>query len=425
VNAVVALVDCNSFYASCERTFNPALWNRPVAVLSNNDGCVVARTDEVKALGIALGTPYFKCADAMKKNNVAVFSSNYTLYGDMSQRVMEVLSRFSPEIEVYSIDEAFLSLSGLGSQNLNQYAGTIRWTVETWTGIPVSVGLAATKTLAKVANRIAKKNKRLGGIQSLVGLSPSEIDEILDAVPVESVWGIGGQTEKKLKERGVFTARQYKHADPKWIRKQFNIVGLRTQEELWGKPRLSLDDAPAPKQQIICSRSFGRPVTALDELEESVSDYASQAAVKLRAQKSVVKVLQVYIATNPFKGGPQYCNAVQVVFPSATADTFELVRFARRSVGKIFKPGYEYKKAGVVLTGLTPDDGNQTDLFWNSDGPRRQKLMECLDGINQKHGMGAIQVASAGIAKPWKMLREFESPHYTTRLSDLPIVRTV
>ena len=425
MSTVFALVDCNNFYASCERVFNPMLWKRPVAILSNNDGCIVARSDEVKALGIAAGTPYFKCKEIIKKNNVAVLSSNYALYGDMSQRVMETLSQFTQEFEIYSIDESFLSLSGFKYHSLDQYAQKIKNTVEKWTGIPVTVGVAPTKTLAKIASRIAKKDKSLGGVYNLTGLSQLEIDHILEKVPVGKVWGIGRQSEKRLKEHSISNAKQFKYADSKWVKQYFKIVGLRTQEELWGKSCLSLDEIPAPKKQIICSRSFGRPVTGLEDLREAVSEYTSQAAVRLRKQRSVAKILQIYITTNHFKDEPQYYNATQVTFPSATSDTFELVRFACRSVEKIFKPGYKYKKAGVLLTGLIPEDENQINMFWNPYTTQKQKLMECLDSINEKYGMGSVQIASAGIVKPWQMRREIKSPNYTTCWSEIPIVKAI
>ena len=425
MSKVFALVDCNNFYASCERVFNPMLWKRPVVVLSNNDGCIVARSDEVKTLGIAGGTPYFKCEEIIKKNNVAVLSSNYALYGDMSQRVMETLSQFARDFEIYSIDESFLSLSGFKHYSLDQYAQKIKDTVEKWTGIPVTVGIATTKTLAKIASRIAKEDKSLGGIYNLTDLSQLEIDHILEKIPVGKIWGIGRQSEKKLKEHSILNGKQFKHANPKWVRQYFTIVGLRTQEELWGRSCLSLDEIPTPKKQIICSRSFGRPVSVLEDLIEAISEYTSQAAVKLRKQKSVARILQTYITTNRFNDEPQYCNSIQATFPNATSDTFELVRSACTSVEKIFKPGYKYKKAGVLLTDLFPENKTQMNLFCDNYSPQKQRLMECLDSINEKYGSGSVQIASAGIVKPWQMRREIKSPSYTTSWTEIPVVKAI
>ncbi|MGD8512824.1 MAG: Y-family DNA polymerase [Deltaproteobacteria bacterium] len=418
---IFALVDCNNFYASCERVFNPTVMNRPVAVLSNNDGCVVARSDEVKALGVVLGTPYFKCQKQVRKHNIAIFSSNYTLYGDMSQRVMETLEQFTPDIEIYSIDEAFLSLSGFEHLNLYQYGRNIRRTVEKWTGIPVSIGIAATKTLAKIATRIAKKEKSSRGVCSLV--NDSRLDDVLEAIPVEHIWGIGRRSAKKLHARGLYNAKQFKYANAKWVKKHLTVVGLRIQQELWETSCIPLEQFPPPKKQIICSRSFGRPVTSLHDLREAVSDYTHQAAMKLRKQKSLAEVLKVYIATNRFKAELQYCNAIHVTFPSATADSFQLARFACRCVERIFRSGYRYKKAGVVLAGLIPEGECQADLFWNTSSLRKQKLMDGLDVINEKYGHGSIQIASAGIHQPWQMKRGFMSPHYTTRWKDIPVVK--
>ncbi len=421
MSKIFALVDCDNFYASCERVFNPEVWNRPVAILSNNDGCIIARSNEVKAMGISAGTPFFKCRNQIQKNNVAVFSSNYTLYGDMSQRVMETLQQFTPDLEIYSIDEAFLSLSGFEYQDLDQYGPKIKKTVEQWTGIPVSVGIAATKTLAKIATRIAKKEKRFNGYYNL--LNASQLDDILGEVPIEKIWGIGRQSAKKLQAHQIYNAKQFKYANPKWVKKHFTVVGLRTQQELWETSCIPLDQFPPPKKQIICSRSFSHPVTSLQELREAVSEYTCQAAVKLRKQKSVAQVLQVYITTNRFKRSPQYCNAIQVHFPGSTSDPFQLVNFACRGMERIFKPGYRYKKAGIVLTGLIPEDKNQADFFWKPSSPSKRKLIKSLDFLNEKYGYGSIQIASAGIHQPWQMKRDFKSPHYTTRWNDIPVAK--
>ncbi|MBW2196240.1 MAG: SOS mutagenesis and repair protein UmuC, partial [Deltaproteobacteria bacterium] len=287
---------------------------------------------------------------------------------------METLQQFTPDLEIYSIDEAFLSLSGFEHQNLDQYGLKIKKTVEQWTGIPVSVGIAATKTLAKIATRIAKKEKCFNGFYNL--LNASQLDDILGEVPIEKIWGIGRRSAKKLKIHQIYNAKQFKYANPKWVKKHFTVVGLRTQQELWEISCIPLDQFPPPKKQIVCSRSFGHPVTK---------------------QKSVAQVLQVYITTNRFKRGPQYCNAIQVHFPCATSDSFRLVDFACRGVERIFKPGYRYKKAGIVLTGLIPEDENQADFFWKPSSPSKRKLMKSLDFLNEKYGHGSIRIASSGI----------------------------
>ncbi|HDQ44809.1 MAG TPA: Y-family DNA polymerase [bacterium] len=416
-----ALIDCNNFYVSCERVFDPALRNRPVVVLSNNDGCIVARSDEVKTLGIGNGTPLFRCRDRLDRHGTAVLSSNYALYGDMSRRVMETLSRFSPEIETYSIDEAFLSLAGFQRRDTTRYAGEIKKTVERWTGIPVTVGVAETKTLAKIATRLAKKDPGMRGICNLMGFP--RLEEILEGIPVEKIWGVGTASARKLRRSGIGTARQFRHADPKWVRKHFRVVGLRTQRELWGEACIPLEEEPPPKKQIVCSRSFGRPVTTLQDLRESVADYAAQAASNLRRQGSLARILQVYIATNPFNGGPQHTGGIQVRFPTPTSDSLQLVRFACRSVERIFKPGFHYKKAGVMLLELTPGSRMQTDVFWPHTTEKIDSLMQAMDQINGRFGAGSVQIASSGIAKNWRMRRSFKSPRYTTQWEDLPVVK--
>ena len=419
----VALVDCNNFYASCERAFNPAIWYRPVAVLSNNDGCIIARSEEVKILGIKLGTPYFKCQDLLRKHNVAVFSSNYALYGDISQRVMELLRDFTPELEIYSIDEAFLSLTGFERQGLENYAREIRKRVLTWIGIPTTIGIASTKTLAKIATSIAKKDKSSKGVLDLTKMSSVEMDEILKQIPVGKIWGIGRQSENKLHEQGISSAFGFKYAEPKWIKKQFKVVGLRTQRELWGESCLIFDEIPNSKKQIICSRSFGRPVTSLDDLKEAVAEYASQAAYKLRKQNSSTKIVQVYITTNRFNQEPQYTNAIQMTFPVATSNSLEIAHFAGHCVERIFKSGYRYKKAGVILLDIVPESETQLDVFWKSQTRNSGDLMKSMDLINEKFGAGSIRIASEGISKPWRMRRENKSPHFTTCWNEIPVVK--
>jgi len=417
---VFALVDCNNFYASCERVFIPKLEGMPIVVLSNNDGCVVARSNEAKALGIGMGVPEFKIRSLLRVHNVQVFSSNYTLYGDMSQRVMETLEQFCLDLEIYSIDEAFLSLSGFTSRNLTDYGQIIRATVKRWTGLPVSVGIAETKTLAKIANRVAKKTPDLGGVFDL--LACPDRDALLGRVAVEDVWGIGRNHAHMLKQHGITTALQLSVADDQWIRKHMGVVGLRLVMELRGVSCLELDQCPAPKQGITCSRAFGKSVTTLTEMEEAVSSYTARAAEKLRAENLAVTTITVFLKTNEFKNTPQYSNALTFKLPVATDTTSELIRAALQGIRNIYREGYLYKKAGIMFTGLVPVSQVQTDLFDSQDRARSKKLMAALDSVNNRFGAGTLQYASSGLAKAWKTQFQRRSPAYTTDWEELPIV---
>ena len=358
---VFALVDCNNFYASCERVFNPMLEGQPIVVLSNNDGCVVARSNEAKALGIGMGVPEFQIRSLLRARHVQVFSSNYTLYGDMSQRVMETLEQFCPDLEVYSIDEAFLSLVGFALRDLIEYGRQIRRTVKQWTGIPVSVGIAETKTLAKIANRIAKRTPDTGGVFDL--LACSDRDALLGRVPVEEVWGIGRNYAHVLIQHGITTAVQLREVDDQWIRTHMGIVGLRLVMELRGVSCLDLEQCPAPKQSLTCSRAFGTLINTLAEMEEAVSVYTSRVAEKLRGERLAATVLTVFLTTNEFKDGPQYSNTLTLKLPIATDSTADLIRCALQGIRAIYRDGYHYKKAGVMLTGLVPASQTQADLF--------------------------------------------------------------
>jgi len=419
INNIYALVDCNNFYASCERVFNPKLWTRPVAVLSNNDGCIVARSQEVKDMGIPMGAPYFKYRDVLEKNNTAVFSSNYTLYGDMSQRIMEILEGFADRLEVYSIDEAFLRLNGFEHLNLEKCGKKIRSTVLRGTGIPVSVGIAKTKTLAKVANKLAKKN---GGTYNLI--DHPDINAVLDKFDVSDVWGIGRQYTKFLNKYNIKNARQLKYADDAWIRKHMTVVGLRTVWELRGISCLQLEQAPPPKKEICTSRSFGKAVETFPEMREAVADYTSRAAEKLRKQRSVAGNILVFITTNRFKDEPQYTNYIQVNLPSPTSCSFDLVQHALFGLKKIFKTGFRYKKCGILLTDICPADQVQTNLFSdNRYDPKAGKLMKVMDQINHRYGAKTINIATSGHRKKWDMKRDMKSPHYTTDWNELPVVK--
>ncbi len=419
---IFALVDCNNFYASCERVFNPKLNGQPLVVLSNNDGCVVARSNEAKALGIAMGVPEFQIRPLLRVHHVQVFSSNYTLYGDMSQRVMETLEQFCPDLEIYSIDEAFLSLSGFPWYSPTEYGHSIRSTVKRWTGLPVSVGIAETKTLAKIANRIAKRTPDTGGVFDL--LACQDRDALLSRVAVGDVWGIGPNHARLLKQHGIITAQQLAGADDQWIRKRMGVVGLRLVMELRGVSCLDLEQCPAPKQSLTCSRAFGTLINTLAEMEEAVSVYTSRVAEKLRRERLAATVLTVCLTTNEFKEGPQYSNSLTLNLPVVTDSTSELIRCALQGIRAIYRDGYLYKKAGVVLTGLVPANQTQADLFDAKDHGKSKRLMSALDSINDRWGAGTLHYASSGITKAWKTQFHRRSPAYTTDWNALPVVTT-
>lgn len=422
----IALVDCDNFYVSCERVFNLRLKDKPVVVLSNNDGCIVARSQEAKDLGIPMGAPFFQYKNLIQNHEVQVHSSNYALYGDMSRRVMETLKCFSPKVEIYSIDEAFLDLTGFSDKNLTKYGNLIRNTVKQHIGIPVTIGTAPTKVLAKIATRIAKKDKNLHGVFDIT--SHPKPDKLLATVAVEDVWGIGSQYTKLLNSQGILTARDLKYASPQWIRKHLTIVSLRILRELNGEPCIPLEELPPPKKGIASSRSFGKPVETLEEMTEAISEYVSRAAQKLRLQNSVASFLQVYISTNRFKQGPQYANLITSTFLTPTAFTPELIRKARECIQQIYQPGYKYQKAGVFLGGIIPQSQRQLSLFSQENLKERNKrteLMATLDKVNRRLGNNTLQVASQGTTKTWKMNQSFISPHYTTRWQEIPVVKAL
>ncbi|MDN3506724.1 MAG: Y-family DNA polymerase [Simkaniaceae bacterium] len=405
-NECFFLIDCNSFFVSCERVFNPKLWKRPVVVLSNNDGCVVARSREAKALGIPMGAPAFKYDKLFNQQGVFVYSSNYTLYGDMSHRVMQVLEQFSSEMEVYSIDEAFLIVDDTDPITL---AREIRRRVYRWTGIPVSVGIGKTKTLAKVANHIAKKKQEHKGVFLF------ESDQDLARFPLEDIWGIGRRLAPRLKGRGILTPLQLKMAPNEWIRKHFSVTLLKTVLELRGTPCLKLEEVYAKKKSITCSRSFGTPITELKELEEAASSYIARAAEKLRRQGSLAEHLTVYLCTSFFIENP-YSNSASASFPLATDYTPDLITAAKSLLKAIYRPGYAYKKVGVIFNDLS--NSCQQDLFCKR-GPFHTKSMQVLDQINASYGKTTLQFAAEGIEKPWKMRREQTSSHFTTNWDQL------
>ncbi|GMV83717.1 MAG: SOS mutagenesis and repair protein UmuC [Planctomycetota bacterium] len=412
----VALVDCNNFYASCERVFNPALEGVPVVVLSNNDGCIVARSNEVKALGVKMGIPYFQAKGVLDRAGAKVFSSNYALYGDLSRRVMQVLGRFTPEVEVYSIDEAFLELAGIGG-DLTEYGWTIRQTVKRWTGIPVSVGIAATKTLAKIAAEVAKSRKLWVYAMPLHGR-----EEILSGIRVEDVWGIGPAWAERLKRRGADTALKLARLDLAWVRPSMGVVGERTVRELRGESCLELEDAPPKRKEICTSRSFSAPTGCKADVREALATYAARAAVKLRGQGSAAGVLTAFLHTDQFKAGPQHYGSRSVRLDPPSNDTSVLTRQAARLLDALWRPGHRYRKCGVILADLCAQGCVQQTLF-SADDPRSRRLMVALDGINAEWGPGALRYAAEGFAKDWHMKSETRSPRYTTHWGELPCVR--
>jgi DNA polymerase V len=416
---IYALVDCNNFYASCERVFQPSLRDIPIVVLSNNDGCIVARSNEAKALGIAMGTPYFKAKPVIEKNNVKVFSSNYTLYGDMSARVMETLGNFTPEMEIYSIDEAFLNLAGF-TQNLTEYAREIRDTVLKWTGLGVSVGIAETKTLSKVANRLAKKSERANGVLDL--LDSPHLEVALQRTDVGDVWGVGRKTAKKLNAVGILNALQLRDMDIGWVKKTFGVTGERTVYELRGVCCFSLEHQPPPQKGITVSRSFGKEIASCQGLKQAVAKYVARAAEKLRQQKIAAGTITVFAMTNRFDKNNRYYNADTITFPAATIDTSQMLANAMLSVEAIYRDGAKFKKAGVMLGALVDEKKVQRNLFDKTDQSKLNQLMKTVDTINKKMDK-PITWAAEGLNQPWLTKFEHRSKRYTTNWKELPVVQ--
>lgn len=406
----IALVDCNNFYVSCERVFNPKLWNRPVVVLSNNDGCVIARSKEAKALGIPMGAPAFQYLDFFRKHDVVTCSSNYALYGDMSKRVMEVLSSFACDMQVYSIDEAFLVLD---DKDLENRAREMRRLVYQLTGIPVSVGISTTKTLAKVANHFAKKDDRYDGVFILKDLA------LLRELPVKEVWGIGRQITLKLAGQGVRTAWDLSQANDQWIKKNLSVVGLRTAWELRGVAAIPLNEEPPPKKAIMSSKSFGRPLTELTDIAEALSSYTARAAEKLRAQNGVAGYLEVFLMTNPFQSEKYYGNNVHIVLQQPTDYTPTLISAAKRGLKHIFREGLSYKKVGIMLGGLGARECFQQDLFAPPGDGRQEMVVKVVDKMNQRRGRKVMRWAAEGTLQPWKMKQHQLSNRFTSRWEEI------
>lgn len=419
----IALVDVNNFYASCETIFNPKLAGRPVVVLSNNDGCVVARSAEAKALGIKMAVPWFQLKDLAKQHDIVALSSNYTLYADMSNRVMSILADMAPSQEVYSIDECFLDLTGIA--DLVTHGRDIRERIRQWTGLPVCVGIASTKTRAKLANHVAKKRPQWQGVFDIESLSQSEQDQLLSEIEVGEVWGVGRKISARLQAMGIHTVQQLRDADAKAIRDQFSVVVERTVEELRGIACIEIETDTPNKQQIISSRSFGQEVESFEDLREAVLSYIARAAEKLRSQESIAGAVQVFIHTNLFKlNQPSYSRSFLYPLPTPTDDTLMLGRHAVAGLGRIYRKGYRYKKAGVMLTDLSPKAMRQATLFDDTTAQeRRERLNAALDRVNLKYGRGTAAVAGAGIRKVWTMQRGNLSPEYTTSWEGLPSAR--
>ncbi|MBD1158031.1 Y-family DNA polymerase [Pelagibacterales bacterium SAG-MED17] len=416
----IALIDCNSFYVSCERLFNPKIRKKPVVVLSNNDGCIISRSTEAKALGIKMGEPYFKAKDIIVKNKVEVFSSNYSLYGDLSRRVMRTLKRFNSAIEVYSIDEAFLDLSNFSDSEVEKVGKEIRETVLKWTGIPTSIGIAKTKTLSKVANHIAKKKE--SGVTSLIGIE--NIDPILEKVEINDVWGVGRQLTKFYHKNGIYNAKQLKNKSNTWVKKNSNVLGSRTAMELRGIPCIDIETTQSKRKSCVVSRSFGQRIEKYQELKEAVANYCLNASEKIRSESLIAKSITVFVRTSPFQSRfGYYSNSKTIDFAISTNNSIEIVKTALVALDSIFKNGYRYQKAGVMLTGLSNEDGSK-NLFSSEKDEKIKGLMKSIDNTNYRYGRSTLSLASAGVQKRWNMRREHSSKIDTADFYLLPTIST-
>lgn len=423
-----AVVDCNSFYCSCERLFQPSLANWPVVVLSNNDGCIIALTDEAKKLGVGMAAPFYQNRDLIRENNIAVFSSNYNLYGDLSKRVMITLKDLVGEenVEVYSIDESFLDLETVPGERLHGWARELKDTVETWTGIKVSIGIGPTKVLAKMANRLAKKDKK--GTEGVMVLDTEQkIINALERTPVEDIWGVGRQYAIKLKNLGIDSALRLSELPLEWARKNLGgVVGMRLLMELKGESCLSMKDPLEEKKMIATTRMFGRPVSELNELKEAVAAYTSRAAEKLRRQYSAASQVDVFVVTNgrvdeKYRYNPQ-ARHNKATLPKATSVTSELIHYATPLVDSLFEPGLKYLKAGVILGGIVPDSSIQANLFGTESPNRNKELMDAMDNINFSMRGDVVKYLASGLKRNWKMRQELRSDRYTTRWEELFLV---
>lgn len=428
-----ALVDGNNFYVSCERVFRPSLAIHPVVVLSNNDGCAIARSNEAKALGIAMGAPWFEIEHLAQSAGLVALSANFALYGDMSDRMMSLAAGLGPAQEIYSIDESFIDLSGVRGCLLAR-GFKVRERILDWIGIPCCVGMGATKTLAKLANHVAKTAERKPGsypaamaqVCDLSVLAPAALEEVLAATAVNEVWGVGRRLTAQLSESGIHTALDLARLEPSMVRRRWSVVLERTVRELQGMPCIALELASARKQEIACTRSFGHPVTRLQDLSEAVTEFASQAAYKLRSQGSLAGQVLVFIRTSPFRPEAQYSRSISMPLRRPSADTGLIVAAALRSLRAIYRPGYQLAKAGVMLLELQPSTVLQAELdLQRHDAPDRSGLMATMDDLNQRYGRGTVKMASSGLAgdrRAWAMKQERRTPGYTTCWADMPVV---
>jgi len=415
----LALVDCNNFYVSCERVFRPDLKNTPVVVLSNNDGCVVSRSNEAKALGIKMGQPWFQCQALADEHGILALSSNYALYADMSNRVMAILGEYAPRHEVYSIDECFVDLTGI--PYLKETSYQMRERVMAWTGIPVCVGIGPTKTLAKLANHVAKKHPRSRGMFNYNDLTPAQQDNLLSRIAVEEVWGVGRKLTVRLAEHGIHTAQDLRVAHLPTLRATFGVVMERTQRELQGIACVDIEDIAPAKKQIVASRSFGQAVHDVNVLKDAMTTFVANACTKLRAQNSHASVIQVFLQTNRFRRDqPQYMPSLSVPLPQPTNDSLVVNRWADYLVGRMFKPDYAYKKAGIMLSEITPITYLQSDWLEPVQSPSAN-LMTAVDALNKRFGRGFVKISTQGAFSQWQMRQERKSPNYTTDWTALPL----
>jgi DNA polymerase V len=420
---MIALVDCNNFYASCERLFNPSLEGKPVVVLSNNDGCVIARSNEAKELGIEMGAPAFMIEEFLGKNNVAVFSSNYVLYGSLSNRVIKTIQAFAPAIEVYSIDEAFIDMSELTHCDLFELGKAIRSKVRADVGIPVTIGIAPSKTLAKMANRYAKKSCKGIGVHCLD--STEKIKEVLAATAIADVWGIGSQHGRRLKWMGIKTAADFiEKLNPEWIRKNMSVVGERMYNELRGIPSIEWEEIVKPRKVICTSRSFGKMLSDKKDIKEALANYAASCAAKLRKQNSCAGSITVMIQTNIHRTqDKQYSRSVNLQMPVATNSSVEIIAHAMKGLDLIFRENYNYKKTGVIVSDIVPESEVQQSLFDSTNRNKEAKIMQSLDGLNAQFGKDLVRFAVQGYARNWRLRQEKLSPCYTTRINEVFTIR--
>jgi DNA polymerase V len=429
-----ALVDGNNFYVSCERVFRPSLNGRPVVVLSNNDGCAIARSNEAKALGIKMGAPWFQIRHLAESDGLVALSANFALYGDLSDRMMSLAAGLGPAQEIYSIDESFIDLTGVRG-NLVERSHKIRDRILQWVGIPCGIGIGATKTLAKLANHIAKTAERKPGsypdhlarVCDLSSLNPIERQDVFTATAVNEVWGVGPRITKQFNDAGIHTVQDLVQLDPVMVKGRWSVVLERTVRELQGMPCIDLDHTPAPKQEIACTRSFGRPILELADLSEAVTEFASRAAVKLRKQGSLAAQVMVFIRTSPFRKDEQYSRSTVVPLRRPSSDTGVLITSALAGLKSIYRTGFNYAKAGVMLLDLQADANQQGELALENDSVQdRSRLMTALDNLNQRYGRGTVLMASNGLAgerRTWAMRQERRTPGYTTCWADMPVAR--